>query len=135
GLLGQLASSQTVTRRFSRSLALRLATALPEGIRTRIHDGLRSTGASANCTGERPILSPPSCFAPACSGADGVTSCRTCRGMERGVVSVMAVSAVSEPRSQIGQSGSGLQLETELPGQMGQQHRLDRSEPGRAAQV
>src|SRR5690606_6046566 len=51
-MLGQLASSQTVTRRFSRSLLLSFATALPDGIRTRIHDGLRSTGAvSSNFTG------------------------------------------------------------------------------------
>jgi hypothetical protein len=47
-MFGQLASSQTVTRRFSRSLAFRFWTALPEGMRTRIQEGLRSTGASAN---------------------------------------------------------------------------------------
>ncbi len=91
-MFGQLASSQTVTRRFSRSLAFSVCTALPDGIRTRIHDGLRSTGASANCTGERPILSPPSCLTPACNGAaDGVSPCTTCRGMMRAVVSVMAL--------------------------------------------
>lgn len=64
GMFGQLASSQTVTRRFARSLALSRATALPDGIRTRVHHGLRSIGASANCTGERLILSPSSCFTP-----------------------------------------------------------------------
>ena len=85
-MFGQLASSQTVTSRFSRSLALRVATALPEGMRTRIQDGLRSTGASANCTGERPILSPPSCLAPSCSDAGGAAgSDRICSGMAREV--------------------------------------------------
>ena len=44
-MFGQLASSQTVTRRFSRSLLLSLATALPAGMRTRIQLGLRSIGA------------------------------------------------------------------------------------------
>src|SRR3546814_15581024 len=63
-MFGQLASSHTVTRRFSRSLALSFWTALPDGIRTRLHDGLRSTGASAHCTGPRAILSPAPCFAP-----------------------------------------------------------------------
>src|SRR5690606_36359425 len=89
-MFGQLASSHTVTRRFSRSLALRFCTALPDGIRTRIHDGLRSTGASANCTGERPILSPPSCLAPASSGAAGAVSGRTWSGMVRGAGVLMA---------------------------------------------
>src|SRR3546814_4479704 len=73
-MFGQLASSHTVTRRFSRSLALSFWTALPDGIRTRIHDGLRSTGASANCTGERAILSPATCFAPASSADAGLRS-------------------------------------------------------------
>gem|GEM_PF-2317622 len=90
-MFGQLASSHTVTSRFSRSFALRLATALPDGIRTRIHDGLRSTGASANCTGERPILSPPSCLAPASSGAAGAAvSDRTWSGIVRGAGVFMA---------------------------------------------
>lgn len=99
-MFGQLASSHTVTRRFSRSLAFRFCTALPEGMRTRIQDGLRSTGASANCTGERLILSPPSCLTPACNGAaDGESPCTICRGMERAVVSVMAVpGAVRRPQ-------------------------------------
>jgi hypothetical protein len=79
-MFGQLASSQTVTSRFSRSLALRLATALPLGIRTRIHEGLRSAGASANCTGERAILSPATCFSPGCS-AGGAGSATTVSGM------------------------------------------------------
>src|SRR2546429_7377716 len=56
----------------------RFCTALPEGMRTRIQDGLRSTGASANCTGERLILSPPSCLTPAFKGAaDGESPCRS----------------------------------------------------------
>src|SRR5690606_12775211 len=134
-MFGQLASSHTVTRRFSRSLALRLATALPEGMRTRIHDGLRSTGASANCTGERPILSPPICLTPGCRRADGASACTICRGMERVVVSVMALSAASKPHSQVGQFGGCMQLETELLRQVGQQHRLDRLDARGAAQV
>src|SRR3546814_1434785 len=47
-MFGQLASSHTVTSRFSRSLALRFCTALPDGSRTRIQLGLRSTGALAS---------------------------------------------------------------------------------------
>src|SRR5690606_16565559 len=61
---GQLASSHTVTRRFARSFSLSFCTALPEGIRTRIQDGLRSTGASAKVTGERAILSAATWRAP-----------------------------------------------------------------------
>src|SRR3546814_5824737 len=79
-MFGQLAPSHTVTRRFSRSLALRFWTALPDGIRTRIHDGLRSTGASANCTGERAILSPAPCIAPASSADAGLAT--NCAGIE-----------------------------------------------------
>ncbi len=101
-MFGQLASSHTVTNRFSRSLALSCCTALPEGMRTRIHDGLRSTGASANCTGERPILSPPICLTPACNGADGVSACRICRGMEREVDSVMALPSAFGLHCQVG---------------------------------
>src|SRR3546814_6515419 len=63
-MFGQLASSHTVTRRLARSFSLSLATELPDGIRTRIHEGLRNTGASANCTGERAILSPATWRAP-----------------------------------------------------------------------
>ncbi len=86
-MFGQLASSHTVTRRFSRSLALSRATEPSEGMRTRIQDGLRSTGASANCTGERAILSPPSCFAPASSGAGEELT--TSRGITRAGVSAI----------------------------------------------
>ena len=86
-MFGQLASSHTVTRRFSRSLALSLATEPSEGIRTRIHDGLRNTGASANWTGDRAILSPPSCFAPASSGAGEELT--TSRGITRAGVSAI----------------------------------------------
>ena len=63
-MFGQDASSQTVTRRFSRSLALSLATALPGGMRTRIQSGLRSRGAWSNTARLRAILSSPSCFSP-----------------------------------------------------------------------
>src|SRR5690606_24922396 len=56
--------SHTVIRRLARSFSLSLATLLPDGMRTRIHDGLRSTGASANCTGDRAILSPATWRAP-----------------------------------------------------------------------
>src|ERR671912_106581 len=74
-MFGQLASSQTVTSRFSRSLALSLATALPAGMRTRIHSGLRNTGAAASKrTGLRAILSPPSCFTPTCSDAGAASA-------------------------------------------------------------
>ena len=52
-MFGQLASSHTVTSRFSRSLALSCCTELPDGMRTRIQLGLRRVGASANCTGDR----------------------------------------------------------------------------------
>ena len=89
-MFGQLASSHTVTRRFSRSLAFSAATAPLDGMRTRIHDGLRSTGTSANCTGERLILSPASCLVPGCNPLSAGAS--TCRGMVRSAVSVMAVS-------------------------------------------
>ena len=43
-MFGQEASSHTVTRRFSRSLALSLATALPGGMRTRIQLGFAQRG-------------------------------------------------------------------------------------------
>src|SRR5690606_29539896 len=68
-ILGQLASSHTVTSRLARSFDLSAATAPLEGIRTRIQEGLRSTGASTNSTGERAILSPATCLAPGTSGA------------------------------------------------------------------
>src|SRR3546814_12818299 len=80
-MFGQLASSHTVTRRFSRSLALSFWTALPDGIRTRIHVRLRSTGASANCTGERAILSPATCSAPTSSPHAGLAT--TCTAIQR----------------------------------------------------
>ena len=89
-MLGQLASSQTVTRRFSRNLALSLATEPSLGIRTRIHEGLRNTGASANCTGERAILSPPICLTPV-SSEGGAAVVTTCRGIRRARVSVMGL--------------------------------------------
>src|SRR5690606_26202994 len=117
-MLGQLASSHTVTRRLARSLDFSCATALPDGIRTRIQDGLRSTGASANCTGERAILSPATCFTPGCSDAGAVSS-TTERGMALLLGSDMGGS--SERR---GRRGAGRQ--PELPGEVLHQHRLDR---------
>src|SRR5690606_9967729 len=81
-MLGQLASSHTVTSRLLRSLALSAATAPVDGIRTRIQDGLRSTGASTNSTGERAILSPPSCLAPVSSDA-GASAGTICSGIGR----------------------------------------------------
>src|SRR5690606_12164570 len=94
-MFGQLASSHTVTRRFLRSLALSFWTALPDGMRTRIHEGLRSTGASANCTGERLILSPATCFTPGTSGAGwtgtGASPLTTASGMVLVAVSVMVI--------------------------------------------
>ncbi len=138
-MFGQLASSQTVTRRFSRSFALRVCTALPDGIRTRIHDGLRSTGASANCTGERLILSPPSCLTPACSGADALSPERTCKGMERALGWVMASSAGRRSgrvrEREVGQGIERLQGQPELARQLGQQHRFDGLHAGGTAQV
>src|SRR5690606_35044205 len=76
-MFGQLASSHTVTRRFLRSLDLSAATAPLDGIRTRIHEGLRSTGASTNSTGERAILSPATCLAPASSDAGAAAGTRS----------------------------------------------------------
>src|SRR5690606_37005558 len=72
----------------ARSFDLSWATALPDGMRTRIHEGLRSTGASANCTGERAILSPATCFTPGCSGA-GASLLTTDRGMDLLLASFM----------------------------------------------
>ena len=63
-IFGHEASSQTVTKRFSRSCAFSFATALPAGIRTRIQLGLRSSGASAKVTGLRAILLSPICLTP-----------------------------------------------------------------------
>src|SRR5690606_23562318 len=88
-MFGQLASSQTVTRRFLRSFDFSAATAPLDGIRTRIHDGLRSTGASTNATGERPILSPATCFTPGTSEGGG-SLLTTASGMDLAAeVSVM----------------------------------------------
>src|SRR5207342_1187664 len=103
-MFGQLASSQTVTRRFSRSLDLSFATALPAGIRTRIQLGLRSTGAlSSNFTGLRAILSSPSCLTPSCK--------------EPTTVSGMALDAASDMRGsggRYGGFGEGWQLGGEM---------------------
>jgi len=46
-MLGQEASSHTVTSAFARSFAFNCCTALPCGSRTRIQEGLRSIGADA----------------------------------------------------------------------------------------
>src|SRR5690606_34323242 len=105
-MFGQLASSHTVTRRFLRSLDLSAATAPLDGIRTRIHEGLRSTGASTNSTGERAILSPATCLAPSWSGA-GAGGCTTCRGMERGLDSDMRAQAARAAAVGMGLARSG----------------------------
>src|SRR5690606_17578218 len=67
-------------RRLSRSFDFSAATAPLDGIRTRIHEGLRSTGASTNCTGDRAILSPATCFTP--GTRDGGASATTSSGMD-----------------------------------------------------
>src|SRR4249919_2920070 len=114
-MFGQLASSHTVTRRFSRSLALSSATELPDGMRTRIHDGLRSTGASANCTGERAILSAATWRTPGSS--DAATPLTTVSGMVFAAASVMASPGGKKSSGrdrQYGQPGLGLQAQPEL---------------------
>src|SRR5690606_4648188 len=93
-MFGQLASSQTVTRRLARSFDFSAATAPVDGIRTRIHDGLRSTGASTNSTGERPILSPATCFTPGTSEAGA--SFTTDSGMDLEVAGVSDISFATD---------------------------------------
>src|SRR5688572_29533725 len=125
-MFGQLASSQTVISRFSRSLLLSTATALLLGRRTRIQDGLRRTGASVNWTGDRAILSPASCLSPGTS----VDSPTTDSGMVRVWASLIA------PLSHLGPlAGCGLQRRVQLGGQVLQQRRLHRLDARRAAQV
>ena len=64
-ILGQLASSHTVTSSRALSLVFSLPTALPDGSRTLIHEGLRRRGASASKLALlRAILSAPSSLAP-----------------------------------------------------------------------
>src|SRR5690606_24777649 len=94
-MLGQLASSHTVTRRLARSLDLSAATAPLEGIRTRIHDGLRSTGASTNSTGERAILSAATCRSPGRRLPAGASGAITCRGMDLSAGDFMAGNRTS----------------------------------------
>src|SRR5690606_11363117 len=94
-MLGQLASSHTVTRRFLRSFDLSAATAPWDGIRTRIQEGLRSTGASTNSTGERPILSPATWRWPGCSEPAGAGS-STCIGMDLSGEELMADRSAGE---------------------------------------
>src|SRR5687768_14074981 len=132
-MFGQLASSQTVTSRFSRSLALRLATALPDGILTRIQDGLRSTGASANCTGERAILSPDTWRAP---GSRLAVSPTTVSGMVRvGESFTSGPAKLRDPHERRTGScrpcglwfearGGGLDRQAEAAGDVFEQHRL-----------
>src|SRR5688500_13453300 len=136
-MFGQLASSQTVTRRFSRSFAFSAATAPLLGMRTRIHEGLRSTGASSNFTGLREILSPATCFAPGSNDA-GVEA-TTCNGIalsgaDLATGSVMASGGLRGVNGEVGRR-RGLQRQAELRGELVQQHRLDRIQAGRAAQV
>src|SRR6476619_1841078 len=123
-MFGQLASSQTVTRRFSRNLALRLATELPEGIRTRIHDGLRSTGASANCTGERAIFSAATWRTPGCSDGSSPT---TASGMVLMGDSLMRSGGLGFGEDKLRRCGSA-QPQSELRGEVFEQPRLDRIE-------
>src|SRR5690606_38636798 len=121
---GQLASSHTVTSRFSRNLLFRRATALSVGRRTRIQDGLRSTGASANWTGERAILSPPCCLAP---GTRLAASPTTASGMVRVGASLMPP---------LSPKGDGrIEPDPECGGQVAQERRLDRLQPRLTAQV
>ena len=127
-MFGQLASSHTVTRWFSRSLAFSLATALPAGMRTRIQLGLRSSGAAASkCTGLRASLSSPSCLTPSASGASTVS------GMVLAAGSVMRDSVRGGGGDERRRRG-GLRLQAQLPGQFGDQHGLDRGRIAGAAQ-
>src|SRR6476619_5497046 len=123
-MLGQLASSQTVTRRFSRSFALRLATELPDGMRTRIHDGLRSTGAAANCTGERAIFSAATWRTPGCSDGRSPT---TARGMVLMGDSLMRSGGLGFRKGKRRRGGRA-QPQSELRGEVLEQPRLDRIE-------
>src|SRR5690606_603803 len=109
-MLGQLASSHTVTSRLARSLDFSAATAPLEGIRTRIQEGLRSTGASTNSTGERAILSPATCLAPGTSGAGA--SPTTDSGMDFG----WAVSDMRGCRWRDGRSRCVLRRQPQLRG-------------------
>src|SRR3546814_4885254 len=54
----------------------------------RISDGSSDVCSSDPCTGERAILSPATCFAPASSADAGLAT--TCTGIERDGVSGMA---------------------------------------------
>src|SRR5690606_23501520 len=87
------------------------ATAPLEGIRTRIQEGLRSTGASTNSTGERAILSPATCLAPGTSGAGA--SPTTDSGMDFG----WAVSDMRGCRWRDGRSRCVLRRQPQLRGQ------------------
>src|SRR4249919_1201935 len=128
-MFGQLASSHTVTRRFSRSLLLSCCTALPEGRRTRIQLGLRSVGAASNFTGLRAILSSPICLTPSRSGA-------STEGMVLGADSedIAKDSGGDGGRGERGgQARLEDRLQAELFGELGYQHRLDFGQRGGTA--
>src|SRR4249919_981243 len=129
-MFGQLASSHTVTRWFSRNFDLSLATALPAGMRTRIQLGLRRTGAlSSNFTGLRAILSSPNCLTPSCNEPTTVS------GMDLETTSDMRDSGGK--RDGFGedwQLGGELRMQAKLSGKLGDQHRLDGGQIGRTAQ-
>src|SRR6476620_10124243 len=136
-MFGQLASSQTVTKRFSRNLALRLATELPEGIRTRIHDGLRSTGASANCTGERAIFSAATWRTPGCSDGSSPT---TASGMVLMGDSLMRSGGLGFGEDKLRRCGSAqpqsaLRIEAEIRWSAEQFYHRGHLQPGVAAGV
>ena len=135
-MFGQLASSQTVTSRFSRSLDLSFCTALPAGMRTRIQLGLRKVGAdSSNFTGLRAILSPPSCFTPACSDAGAFESI-TARGMDlRSVLMRVSKSGGRGDGQAFRQCGDGLRVQPQLRGEVFHQHRRHRRQRAGAAAV
>ena len=131
-MFGQLASSQTVTRRFSRSLALSLAHRVAG--RDAHADPAAACAAparSSNCTGERAILSPPTCLRARLQATPSERRRRRqagwCAG--RGVAHVAIDRA---GRRSGGQRRSAARracrLQAELPGQLCHQHRLDRLE-------
>src|SRR6185369_12655668 len=129
-MFGQLASSHTVTRWFSRNFDFSLATALPAGMRTRIQLGLRRTGAlSSNFTGLRAILSSPSCLTPSCKEPTTVS------GMDLEAASDMRDSGgKGDGFGEVWQFGGELRMQAELSGKFGDQHRLDDGQVGWAAQ-
>ena len=80
---GMIVTTDFLARRY-RSFDFNACTALPDGMRTRIQLGLRSTGASANSTGDRPIFWSATWRAPGSSEAEPWAT--TASGMVRGVL-------------------------------------------------